>query len=250
MRAVLVFVVVTTASADTRELPTWTHIKQLGRCRVQLEPVDRDELRTAMQDRLVAPVQVQISPLGDHVESMRSTQMPAPKLAPKTVTEARQLARDFLVANADLFGVSFELPNIDLVPAHATRGWAFTGSVRRTVVVSQSYEVSSQVDIELDPRGRITFASVGTALMPRFAICDGPQLRKLDPKLLAHVVGAPLPYGAVDRADIHSIDLGVIAIDELTFAVGYQIVVDHDHHRWRFAIDGDTGDVISIQDLL
>jgi hypothetical protein len=203
-----------------------------------------------MQDRLVAAVQVQVSPLGDHVESMRSTQLPAPKIAPRTATEARQLARDFLVANADLFGVSFELPNIDLVPAHATRGWAFTASVRRTVVVSQSYEVSSQVDIELDPRGRVTFASVGTGLMPRFSICDGPQLRKLDPKLLAHVLGAQLPYGPVDRADIHSIDGGVIPIDELTFAVGYQIVVDHDRHRWRFAIDGDTGDVISIQDLL
>ncbi|HEV7558037.1 MAG TPA: hypothetical protein VGO00_21365, partial [Kofleriaceae bacterium] len=168
MRAALAFVMVTTsfAGADPRELPTWTHIKQIARCRVQLEPADRDELRTATQDRLVAAVQVQVSPLGDHVESMRSTQLPAPKTAPRTATEARQLARDFLAANADLFGVSVELPNIDLVPAHATRGWAFTASVRRTVVVSQSYEVSSQVDVELDPRGRITFASVGAGLMP------------------------------------------------------------------------------------
>jgi hypothetical protein len=250
MRAALVLVMMTTAAAA--DPPTWTHIRQVSRCRVLLEPGDRDELRTKMQDRLVAPVQIQISPLGDHVEWMRSSQLPGPAHAPRTTTEARQLARDFLVANADLFGVGFELPNIDLVPAKSShRGWAFTAPIRRTVVVAQSYEVMSRVDVELDPRGRVTFASVGPGLLPRFAICDGPQLRKFDPRLLANVVGARLADGlVVERADVVSIDAGVIALDEATYAVAYTIVVDHDHHRWRFVVDGDTGDVISIQDLL
>jgi len=132
------------------------------------------------------------------------------------------------------------------------RGWAFTAVIRRTVVVAHSYEVVARVDIELDARGRITFASVGD-LLPRFAICDGPQLRKLDPRLLAHVVGATMPDGTVvERADVQAIDAGVIRLDELTYAVAYTMMIGPTpgKPRWRLIVDGDTGDVMATRDLL
>lgn len=251
MRAALLLVSIQAIAAADSGVPTWTHIKQTGRCKVELVPVDATELRTQMQDRLVVPATIQVAPLGDHVESIRSNQMLAPAHAPKTEGDARQLAREFLTTNADLLGIGFELGHLDLVATKPhQRGWAFTAPIRRTVVTAQSYELATRVDIELDARGRITFASVGT-LLPRFTICDGPQLRKFNPLLLAHVVGATLADGiVVERADVVSIEAGVIALDELAYAVAYTIAIDHDHHRWKFVVDGDTGDIMSIQDLL
>jgi hypothetical protein len=253
MGARLAFVVAMTATgataAEPRELPARTEVRQLARCRVQLVVADRETVRNAARERFVVPVDVAVTPLGDRVESLHSTHLPPPATPPRTDTEARVLARQFLDAHADLFGIGFELPNVDLVGFRQDRGWLFRAPVRRTVVVAQSYEVTAEVAIVLDRDGRVRDASVA-GLLPQFAICTGPILKKGDPRLVAHVVGSTLPFGAVAPADVKAIEAGVIAISDFTYAVGYKIVVERDGHHWRFAVDGDTGDVIAVEDLL
>jgi hypothetical protein len=250
MRIAIALAIVVGGHAAGADVPRWSRIVQVARCRVQLEPApqaERDDLVAAARDRLLAPVDVTPTPLGDRIARIDGRKLARPAKPPRNETDARRIASELLARTADLFGVTDELPHIDLVPRRDGRGWIVSGVVRRTVVAAQSFEASAHVAIEIDRDGVVAAASIGAELLPRFAICDGPQLRKDNPKLLAHVIGATPAGRPIARTDIVAFEAGVIRLGELEFAVGYTITVSTEHGRFRFNIDGDTGDVLSIE---
>jgi len=239
------------ASADPPDrMPAWKRVSQVGRCRVQLEPAgqaERDDLVAVARDRLLAPVDAAPTPLGDRLERIDCKKLAPPAKPPRTDTDAKRIAQDMLARTADLLGVAFELPHVDLVPRASGRGWLVSGVVHRTSVSAQSYETSAAVSIIVERDGRVAEISVGSQLLPRFEICTGPKLRKDNPQLLANVIGATATGRPIERSDIKAIDAGVIKLGELDYAVGYKITVSTERGPFRFNIDGDTGDVLSIE---
>jgi hypothetical protein len=248
--ALAMAVAVRQAAADADRAPRWTRVTQLARCRVQLEPAsqaERDDLQAMARERLLAAVDVTTTALGDRIERIDGRKLAPPTKPPRTETDAKRIASEFLARTADLFGIAYELSHVDLVPRRNGRGWLAQAVVRRTVVATQSFETSASIEIELDRDGRVAVASVGPGLLPQFAICDGPRLRKDNPKLLAHVLGATPAGRPIVRDDVVGFDAGVIRLGELELAVGYTITVSTAHGRFRFNVDGDTGDVWSIE---
>jgi hypothetical protein len=239
------------ASAEpTSRMPAWKRVSQVGRCRVLLEPAnpaERDDLVAAARERLVAPVDAATTPLGDRLERIDGKKLAPPAKPPRTDTDAKRIAQDMLARTADLLGVAFELPHIDLVPRTHGRGWLISAVVHRTSISAQSYETWAAVSIEVERDGRVAEISVGSQLLPRFEICAGPKLRKDNPQLLANVIGATTPGRPIERSDIKAIDAGVIKLGEFEYAVGYKITVSTEKGPFRFNVDGDTGDLLSIE---
>jgi hypothetical protein len=247
--AIVLAMLVASATADPQRMPAWQRISQVGRCRVQLEPAgqgERDDLVAMARDRLLAPVDATPTLLGDRLERIDGKKLARPAKPPRTDTDAKRIASDALARTADLLGVAFELPHIDLVPRAFGRGWIVSAVVRRTSIAAQSYETVAQLAIEIERDGRVASITVGAQLLPRFSICDGPRLRKDNPKLLANVIGATTPGRPIERSDITAIDAGVIKLGEFEYAVGYKITVSTERGRFRFNVDGDTGDLWSI----
>jgi hypothetical protein len=247
----LAMLVAASAAADPQDrMPAWKRVSQLGRCRVQLEPAnqaERDDLVAVARERLIAPVDATPTPLGDRLERIAGRKLVAPAKPPRTDTDAKRIAQDMLARTADLLGVAFELPHIDLVPRGFGRGWIVSAVVHRTSIAAQSYETWAPVSIEIERDGRVAEISVGSQLLPRFEICNGPRLRKDNPQLLANVLGTMTPGRPIERSDIKAIDAGVIKLGEFEYAVGYRISVSTERGTYRFNIDGDTGDLWSIE---
>jgi hypothetical protein len=261
-------------------LALWPYVKTVDRCHVLLEhppQAELDKLTAAAKARFGTTTKIDLNFLGSQVDSVEFTPpLPMGTPAKTALSEAALSVRGvaYVRANADLFGISGEVGQLDKLALHRDkRSQLWLG---RTVLHRNLHGVDRdvRVHVTMTELGEIHGIFVDGDVPPDYPLCDAPTLAIDDPKIMGAVIGKELYYLEVDgsktsfgKVTKDEIKLVRPIVDSVTrmppeednsnpheYARGYAVYVQHMSKgkispsdpgptvvTWEFLVDGETG---------
>lgn len=257
MRALLLLLIPATALARP-SLPAWKHVSAVTRCHVRVEPAsdaEKTDLLVKARKQFHA-TEVTLSDLGDGV---RQVDVPAVPGHPRKLSgpAARKLASDFLVANANMFGLAPKLDKIEPkdIEETADGGYTIAGAITRTF---EGLTETGAYLVTIDSDGHVASAKLGPArVLPAVALCK-TTVRPTDGKVVANLIGVKLEVHAIGRV----LDGGTITAKSIRKR--YPKVIQHGDTElarviavevksadpklarvtWTFYVDGESSEVL------